>query len=102
VAVVGDLLALIADLVDMEPCRFDHHGYCQAHGWLTGTAPCPHGRAQQLLAESVSGVCRECGGAHALYDGRWLVPHDRPDRGGECLGSRLTPAPAEVGGDGRG
>lgn len=25
---------LIRDLADPEPCSFDHHGGCQAHGYL--------------------------------------------------------------------
>lgn len=45
--------ALIRDLADDEPCsHFDHHGYCQTHGWLETDPPCPHGRAQQLAEEA--------------------------------------------------
>ncbi len=44
-----DLLDLVRDFVDPDPCSFDHHGYCQAHGW-TGTTPrCPHARAKEML-----------------------------------------------------
>lgn len=39
------LLALEA-LVDNEPCRFDHHGYCQSH---TIGLPCPVAVARNLL-----------------------------------------------------
>ncbi|MGW7398072.1 hypothetical protein ACWGH7_16425 [Streptomyces cyaneofuscatus] len=43
--------SLVADFVDPDPCWFDHHGYCQAHGWV-GTDPgCPHGRAKDLGLE---------------------------------------------------
>ncbi|MEU1327187.1 hypothetical protein [Streptomyces microflavus] len=43
--------ALVSDFVDPDPCWFDHHGYCQAHGWV-GTDPgCPHGRAKALGLE---------------------------------------------------
>ena len=33
-----------------EPCRFDHYGYCQEHGWFDLSVPCPEGRAQTFLA----------------------------------------------------
>ena len=40
---------IIKDLVDEDNCEFDHHGFCQAHGWF-GTDPiCPHGRAKSFL-----------------------------------------------------
>lgn len=55
-----ELRVLLADLVDPEPCGFDHHGYCQEHGWLERAGEvygegregrdCPHGRAQRLLS----------------------------------------------------
>jgi hypothetical protein len=44
-AAVKPLLALISDLYDREPCRFDHHGYCQTHGWMETDPKCPHYRA---------------------------------------------------------
>lgn len=44
------LLGLIRDFLDPDPCQFDHHGYCQAHGYLGGEPhSCPHGRARKLL-----------------------------------------------------
>ncbi|MGQ4393741.1 hypothetical protein ACN6K5_003527 [Streptomyces violaceoruber] len=46
------LLELLRDFLDPDPCSFDHHGYCQAHGYLGGEPmSCPHGRAKKLLAE---------------------------------------------------
>lgn len=45
--------ALLRELVDPDPCRFDHHGGCQAHGHLEpepGEA-CPHAAAKALLRE---------------------------------------------------
>ncbi|MFE2353437.1 hypothetical protein [Streptomyces parvulus] len=48
----SELLGLIRDFLDPDPCSFDHHGYCQAHGYLGGEPmSCPHGRAKKLLAE---------------------------------------------------
>lgn len=41
--------AVLRDLIDDEPCRFDHHGYCQTHGWLQ-PGRCPVARARDLLA----------------------------------------------------
>jgi hypothetical protein len=40
---------LLVDLVDPDPCRLDHHGFCQAHGWFTNDRACPHMRARDLL-----------------------------------------------------
>ena len=45
---IGRLRALVADLADPDPCTFDHHGHCQAHGWLSAATPCPHCRAKQI------------------------------------------------------
>lgn len=49
-ATVAELHGLIRDLADPDPCWFDHHGYCQAHGWMDTEPPCADGRAQKLLA----------------------------------------------------
>lgn len=46
---VEALRQLVKDLADPGPCYFDHHGYCQAHGWTDTDPSCPHGRAQQLF-----------------------------------------------------
>lgn len=40
---------LLEDLADPDPCWYDHHGYCQAHGWLQTDPKCPHLRAKELL-----------------------------------------------------
>lgn len=42
------LRALLAELVDTDPCQFDHNGRCQAHS--LHSAPCPHARAKEVLA----------------------------------------------------
>jgi len=43
-------LSLVRDLMDSHPCdHFDHHGYCQTHGWMQTDPPCPHGRAAKLM-----------------------------------------------------
>jgi hypothetical protein len=44
-----DYRALLEDLADPDPCQYDHHGYCQAHGWLQIEPRCPHLRAKELL-----------------------------------------------------
>jgi hypothetical protein len=46
---VEELLRLIRDLTDPDPCSFDH-GYCQAHGWTDVEPACPHARAKHILA----------------------------------------------------
>lgn len=39
---------LAKDLYDDGECWFDHHGYCQEHGWFETEPACPHGRARAL------------------------------------------------------
>lgn len=48
-AMTADLRGLVEELIDPDPCWFDHHGYCQAH--KLHEKPCPHERAKDLLAE---------------------------------------------------
>ncbi|MGA4867479.1 hypothetical protein ACPB9J_33130 [Streptomyces lavendulocolor] len=45
---VDQLIKLIADLVDTDPCWYDHHGYCQAHFWMATEPRCPHARAMEI------------------------------------------------------
>lgn len=49
----AELLDLIFELVDRDDCWFDHHGGCQAHGFLSlePGETCPHADAKALLAE---------------------------------------------------
>lgn len=49
------LLRLVRELVDQDECWFDHHGGCQAHGylWLEPGEQCPHAEAEALLARLV-------------------------------------------------
>lgn len=44
-------ISVLVELVDPDPCRFDHHGGCQAHGFLDLAAgeTCPNALAQALL-----------------------------------------------------
>lgn len=44
--------ALLRDLVDADDCWFDHHGGCQAHGYLSlePGERCPQAEAKELLA----------------------------------------------------
>lgn len=46
-----ELRAIVRDLSEHEdqPCQFDHHGYCQEHGWLETDPPCPIPRARAAL-----------------------------------------------------
>lgn len=46
--ILAEATRLIADLTDSEDCWFDHHGGCQAHGYLdlaSGEA-CPQAEAK--------------------------------------------------------
>jgi hypothetical protein len=46
------LATLVRDLTDPEPCRYDHHGGCQEHGYLSleNGERCPHAEAKEVLA----------------------------------------------------
>lgn len=44
------LLSLIEDLTEVDPCCYDSRGYCQTH--YRHPQPCPHGRAQRVLARA--------------------------------------------------
>jgi len=44
-----ELLELIDQMHDPDPCWYDHHGYCQAHAWMSTEPRCPHARAAELL-----------------------------------------------------
>ena len=50
------LRELIACLADNDPCWFDHHGGCQAHGYLSLTAGerCPMAEAQEIVAADLA------------------------------------------------
>lgn len=39
------LKALLLGLIDHEPCRTDHHGYCQTHGQVTTVCQVAEARA---------------------------------------------------------
>lgn len=57
---------LLEQVTDPEPCRLDHHGYCQTHLWV-GKGECAHSRARKLLKSH----CIECG--------RLLTKNDPPE-----------------------
>lgn len=40
------VLVLLSELTDNEPCRLDHHGYCQTHNL---SEDCSNKRAKELL-----------------------------------------------------
>ncbi len=45
---------LLNDLVDPDPCWFDHHGGCQAHGYISlqPGEVCPEEATKRLIADS--------------------------------------------------
>ena len=45
------LRELVGELVDDDDCWFDHHGYCQAHGWCDTEPACPHARGKALAGK---------------------------------------------------
>lgn len=60
---------LLESLIDADDCWFDHHGGCQAHGYLSLAAgeKCPQQVAKDLLAA----VCAECGLTIGPTDDLW-------------------------------
>lgn len=50
---VEHLRTLLRDMVDPDPCYFDHNGGCQAHGYLNlkPGEMCPHAEAKAVLGE---------------------------------------------------
>lgn len=48
-AKLREAVEIVEDLVDEDDCWYDHHGYCQAHGWMATEPSCPHMRAKTLL-----------------------------------------------------
>ncbi|MGN7977414.1 hypothetical protein ACTJJ4_07550 [Microbacterium sp. 22195] len=48
-----DIQQLVRDLIDRDDCEFDHHGGCQAHGYLSlqPGEMCPHAEAKAWLAK---------------------------------------------------
>lgn len=82
-ATVGDkitaLRTALKALVDPNPCRLDHGGFCQEHG---SGAPCAHAEARRVLKETAGGrwvypdACDECkrDGSECLHRGpEWVV-----------------------------
>lgn len=56
------LRALLPSLTDPDPCWFDHHGGCQAHGYLSLNPgeKCPQAEAKELVrrADAHTEDCR--------------------------------------------
>ena len=46
---IKQLEELVDCLYDDNPCEYDHHGYCQAHGWMD-KSPCPMKRIREIRA----------------------------------------------------
>lgn len=51
---VAELEELVKQLADPDPCWFDHHGHCQAHGWPYTDPTCPDGRANKMFPPAES------------------------------------------------
>ena len=46
----AELKDVLGALTDDDDCQYDHHGYCQAHGWMTTETRCANARARDMLA----------------------------------------------------
>ena len=58
------LTRILDDLVDgEEPCRFDHHGGCQEHGYISlePGERCPMGEAMEAALEAVEAAATAAG-----------------------------------------
>lgn len=64
---IDQLRGLLEDLVELNDCRLDHHGYCQAHDWF-GDERCPHARAKELLKDNKPGT-------HSSPETKEMPPH---------------------------
>jgi len=42
-------IQLLEMLADEDECEYDHHGYCQVHGWMDSEVECPHKQVKQFL-----------------------------------------------------
>ena len=52
-AQLAEARGILAQMADPDDCHYDHHGFCQAHGWLYNEQ-CPHSRAKHFLATTES------------------------------------------------
>lgn len=46
------LLDLLDDLADVDDCRVEADGQCEAHGWYAVEQTCPQARVKRVLAEA--------------------------------------------------
>ena len=53
IAAAPNLIRALAELVDSEPCRYDHNEFCQEHYC---SKPCKHETAKQVIAKAVGEV----------------------------------------------
>ena len=74
---------LLESLVDGSPCRFDHHGGCQEHGYLIleQGEKCPQFELKGLLADDQEGrnatkraVCEYLLSVNRSHDGAFIPP----------------------------
>lgn len=47
-----EALELLAEYVDDDECRYDHHGHCQTHGSTDARLGCHNSRALDLLGHA--------------------------------------------------
>ena len=74
---------LLESLVDVDDCRFDHHGGCQGHGYLDlkPGEKCPQFELKELLADDQEGrnatkraVCEYLLSVNRSHDGAFIPP----------------------------
>lgn len=72
-----ELLPLLLDIQDSEPCWFDHNGGCQAHGYISlrPGETCPQADVKELISALLNLDPRPY--QNTKDDSRW------PDNGGD-------------------
>lgn len=74
------LRQLVKDFIDPDDCDYDHHGYCQTHGWFETDPVCPHKRAKEYLQDSHHDFYVEDTPLTVCMDHKCFVPCRRCDR----------------------
>jgi len=83
-----EIIELLEDLQDPDPCCLDHHGNCQAHGWFQ-IRRCPQERLEEILYKAKTDAV---GILHRRYIGddpeRKKSLQEERNRAGHCNGER--------------
>lgn len=93
-----NLEQILRDLHEGTPCATDHHGHCQAHGWLQSNRPCPQRRIEEILTQippitekqSYLLTIKTQDGENQYFDKRIIIAADENEAEATYLGELLT------------